>query len=187
MKLSGHFTTTSQLRTLFFQICLKLSFIVGQLPAVLPVLFSESLMPGTDIIKMNCRNIKVVAFISFSIDGSSIPLPENIISSSFERILLKSTEILIGMNISLPLGSLQIDIKRTIIHLISSYIRDTLLFHDGIILWTPSNQIFRICHSKLRRTAIDTPKCTPGTIICLHHKRTIHFLLAPPWAKITGA
>ena len=90
------------------------------------------------------------------------------------------------MHISLALGCFQIDIERAVIHLIGSYILDTLLLHDRIILRTPGNQILRKSHGKLRRTGVHTPKCTPGTIVRLHHKWAIHLLLATPRSEITG-
>ena len=141
LELGRNLVAGSQFHILFFQICLKLSFIMRQESAVLSVFLNKCLMPGTNIVEMDGRNLEIVAFHQLTIDGSRITLPENIISGSFQRILLKDTEILVGMHISLALGCFQIDIERAVIHLIGSHILDTLLLHDRIILRAPGNQI----------------------------------------------
>ena len=90
---------------------------------------------------MDGRNLEIVAFHQLTVDGSRITLPEYIVGCGFQRILLKGAEILVGMDISLALGSFQIDIERSVVHLIGSHIPDTLLLHDRIILRAPGNQI----------------------------------------------
>ena len=135
---------------------------------------------------MDGRNLEIVAFHQLTVDGSRITLPEYIVGCGFQRILFKGAEILVGMHISLALGSFQIDIERSVVHLIGSHILDALLLHDRIILRAPGNQILRISHGKLRRTGIHTPERTPGAIVRLHHKRAIHLLLAAPRTEVAG-
>lgn len=83
-------------------VSLQFSLILRQFPAVFLCFLSQSLMPGTDIVQMNGRNLEVITLYQFSIDGSRISLPEDFIGRSFQRILLEGTEILVGMNVSLP-------------------------------------------------------------------------------------
>ena len=130
-------------------ISLQISLILRQLPAVFLCFLSQSLMPGTDIVQMDGRNLEVITLYLFTIDGSRISLPEDFIGRSFQRILLESTEILVGMNISFSFLRLQIEIEGSIFHLIGSHITDIFLLHDRIILWSPGYEVFRISHGKL--------------------------------------
>ena len=130
-------------------ISLQISLILRQFPAVFLCFLSQSLMPGTDIVQMNGRNLEVITLYQFTIDGSRISLPEDFIGRSFQRILLEGTEILVGMNVSFTFLRLQIKVEGSIFHLIGSHITDILFLHNRIILWSPGYKIFRISHSKL--------------------------------------
>ena len=130
-------------------ISLQISLILRQLPAVFLCFLSQSLMPGTDIVQMNGRNLEVVTLYQFTIDGSRIALPEDFICRSFQRIFLEGAEVLVGMNVSFAFLRLQIKVEGSIFHLIGSHITDILLLHDRIILWSPGYEIFRISYSKL--------------------------------------
>ena len=155
--------------------------------AILTTILSQGVKPVEDIVEMHQGHLELIALIGLACYRGCIFLPQYLVSSSLQRVLLESTEIVGSLHIALALGSLEIDVESAIVHLISHGTLHALLGNDRIILWSPRHQVLGISHGKLRRMVVDTPKCSPSAILRLDHARIVHFLLRSPRTVVGGA